>query len=468
MPGFPRGLESISDLASNINIITGVNASGKSSIARVIQQLIWHDDTKGLEVDGSVILDEDLWGIKIDSEKVIVQRNGNQDQINGLPTLEGQHRYLLALHKLVEGKENDLAKEIAKQSIGGFDLDAAQKNLGYSSKSSNRSISEYKKFEEAEGNYKNVRDQQRELKKDEGKLINLNLEKDNAQYAARLNEFYNKLADYLEANSEYTQLLNQMNEFPESMEKLSGEEYTRIQELESDIEECQSKIEKAKDEIAKSQKGLKLLIIPEDGINDKTISEIEKRLELLSDYERDIRDCDTQIARFESVESEALKGIDTSINPKDWKTLNIDDVSGLDKMLQDAHQVLGEKAFLLKEIEFLEEEAKKYEKNDRGSEIFIQGIKTLSDWLKEPTNTIGIPLSVVILISLLGLVTALVTLFVGWVGLLGIVLIAIVLLYAYSKSSKNSNSISVREKYFINSGIKPPSHWNTENVVSRI
>jgi len=57
MPGFPRGLDNFDNLADNINIVAGPNASGKSSTARIIQQLIWHNKTKGLHAEGSVVLD---------------------------------------------------------------------------------------------------------------------------------------------------------------------------------------------------------------------------------------------------------------------------------------------------------------------------------------------------------------------------------------------------------------------------
>ncbi len=468
MPGFPRGLKSLNDFASNINIITGANASGKSSVSRVVQQLIWHDNTKGLDVEASVILDKDLWRINIDSDKIIVQRNGNQDQISGLPTAESKHRYLLALHKLVEGKENDLAKEIAKQSIGGFDLDAIQKSLEYSSKPYYKSISEYKAFADADKNYKNIRDEQKKLKTEEDNLVDLYLQKENSENAAKLNEFYSKIADYLELKSEYAQLLDQMNEFSDSMKNLSGKEYEQIQELESQIEDCQSNIENAQREINNSQKELQKLTIITDGIGDDIINELEKRLEQLSEFERNIRNYNTEIAGLKSVELNSLNSIDKTINPEKWTELNIDDVSGLDKMLKDAHQVLGEKEYLLSEIKILEEEAEKYKNYELSSETFSQGIKTLGEWIKEPISNNGLSFKLFLIISLVGVLTAIATFFVGCPGLFGIILIVSIFAFAYLKKDKGSNSLGIREKDFINSGLNAPSNWDVENVAKRI
>ena len=150
MPGFPMGMRSLDGLAPNVNIIAGANASGKSSTARAIQELIWHNETKGLSVNGSVKIGDDNWGVDIDSGRIVVERNGLPDEIKGIQALEGHQRYLLALHNFVEGDEKDLAKEIAKQSIGGFDLDAAQENLGYSSRINIKSSKEYKSVEDVE------------------------------------------------------------------------------------------------------------------------------------------------------------------------------------------------------------------------------------------------------------------------------------------------------------------------------
>ncbi|MFW5820572.1 MAG: hypothetical protein ACOCWA_04740 [Bacteroidota bacterium] len=468
MPGFPKGLESMNDLAANINIIAGANASGKSSTARVIQKLIWRENTKGLHAEGSVILDADTWEIKIDSEKTHVQRNGNEDEMTGLPSIDGHHRYMLSLHKLVEAEENDLADEIARQSIGGYDLDAVYKKLEFSPKPRNKSANEFKQLADAEKKYKSVRDQQRKLKEEEEKLNELKIEKEKAQQAARLSDFYAKVADYMEEKLEFSRLTEQMDTFPDSMKKLTGEEYKNIQDYESQIEEAKKILEQSRKEIEKSRKVLEKLTIPEEGTGEKTITEIENRLDRLTKLEHDILESDLQIARLKSSESIALKSIDESIDPAKWKGLSIDDAGGLDKMLQEAYQLLGEKEYLLSEIRYLEEEVQNYEKENQKSETITQGIKTLGEWLKEPGVTGSIPLRLVALISLLGIATAMLTFLSGWPGLLGLSLIIAVFLYAYFSRNKESDTLKLRKNDYLKSGLTPPPQWNPEDVVKKV
>ena len=127
-------------------------------------------------------------------------------------------------------------------------------------------------------------------------------------------------------------------------------------------------------------------------------------------------------------------------------------MSGLDKMLKDAHQVLGEKEFLLTEINSLYEETHNLVEENHNSETFIQAIKTLGEWLKEPTVKTGMPLWIGISISLVAVATAVVTFFTGWPGLFGLALIVALLLYAYSIKSKHSDALNLRENDFIKSG----------------
>lgn len=468
MPGFPRGLKSLHDLAGQVNIIVGPNASGKSSTARMIQQLIWQNNTKGTEAEASVELDEDSWEIKIDSGRTLVQRNGIDAEISGLPTAEGQHRYLLALQNLVEGKEADLAKEIAKQSIGGFDLDAARKSLNYSSTFYYKSKSEYKAFETANKKYKEVRDQQKELKNEENRLADLKTEKNKTLQAKKLADFYESVVEYKKANSVYISLTDQINTFPKSIKNCSGDEYERIEDFEKQSEEYRIAIKKTEDEIEKSHDKLKTLKIPEDGVGDVLINEIEERVGRMKEFERDFRELKTEISGLETEEEIALKTFDDFIDPVKWKGLKLSAISGFDKMLQDAHQVLGEKEFLLAEIKLLSEEAEKQVDYEYSNNTFSQGIKTLSEWLKEPTDGKGITTGMLVLISVVGIITALLTYFFGWVGLFGLILIVILFIYAFLTKDKNSDTLQFREQDFVKSGLEAPSSWNTENVAKRL
>ncbi|MFA6738547.1 MAG: AAA family ATPase, partial [Bacteroidales bacterium] len=127
IPGFPRGMKEIEDFSENINLVVGPNASGKSSTARALQQLIWYNEGGSKDrLEAKVVLGEENWSIERDFGKRLVQKNRKDAEMAGIPASEGKSRYLLALDSMMYEEESDLAKEIVKQSIGGYDLDAAR------------------------------------------------------------------------------------------------------------------------------------------------------------------------------------------------------------------------------------------------------------------------------------------------------------------------------------------------------
>lgn len=471
MPGFPQGLAKLEDLSANINIIAGPNASGKSSTARIIQQIIWCNKTKGLVVDGSVEIEGEPWEIKIDSENIKIQRDGLDDEFVGLPAVEESSRYMLALHELVKENEDELAREIVKQSIGGYDLDLAQEDLGYSSGIKNRSASEFKTFTNTEKKFKEVREKQKKLKIEEETLTELYSAKEKSQKAFKLNRLYQQVVEYLEAKLKFDQLSERYKEFPSALERVTGEEYINIEDFEKQIEDGNDAIEQAREEIEKSKKVLTNLEMPEDGISEQVLDELEKRIQELAELNREIKEKEGKIEGFHTKELEALASIDESIDPSEWEGLNLEEVGNLDKFLQDAHTILGEKEYSLAENNALEKEIENIGNNIGNSEILSQGIRLLGDWLKEQNSNIGIARWIIVASSILGIVTAITTFFTGWQsGLLGIVLIIGLLIYAwfFDKGKYRETTFKVREKDYIKSGLTPPSKWDTKSVSEQI
>src|SRR6056297_89788 len=134
MPGFDRGMKTYNDFARHINIVAGPNASGKSSTARIIRQLVWRDVTGGIRAEGSADIDGNKWDIIINSHSVLVQQEGIDTELKGLPAKESSGRYELALHKLVLERDEEIAQEIARLASGGYNLGMAESQLGYSSR----------------------------------------------------------------------------------------------------------------------------------------------------------------------------------------------------------------------------------------------------------------------------------------------------------------------------------------------
>lgn len=464
MPGLTQGLPEYENFAGNINIIAGPNASGKSSTARIIQQIIWHNKTQGIQAESSLLIDKIPWDIKIDSNNISIQRNGVKDELTGLPAAEDSGRYMLALHELFNENEGNLAKKIVKESIGGVDLDEAKNNLGYSDNIKIKSVNEYNEYEKAKNKYNEIRQKQLELKKDEQQLDKLTQDKQDAEEAQSLKDFYEKAGVYIDARFDLERKKEEFNKYPPVLEKMTGEEYKKTEELEKAIESCKTNIETAEKEITKNKETLSNLQIPETGANDKTLNELEERIDTITDIEKRISETENNISQFRNKELEALKSIDETTDPSSWNGIQLDDVAGLDKFLNDTHKTLSEKKYLETELgnlknQLIEETA--------DSDNINNAITTLSYWLQEQKSQTGMSKKWLIGLPVAGVITAFATYFSLIAAVLVVAfLFAIPAIYIYTAKPKKESGL--RKSDFEKSGLQPPSEWNIKEVTNRI
>jgi uncharacterized protein YhaN len=132
MPGIPEGFL-LPKLSEGVTVVFGPNASGKSSTARAIETVLWpgHDPQRDVAVLGEYSMDGASFRVEVDAGHFAVQRDGSEARAPELPAPELRHRYRLSLHELIACDNADFAKEIARQSAGGYDLAAAADALRF-------------------------------------------------------------------------------------------------------------------------------------------------------------------------------------------------------------------------------------------------------------------------------------------------------------------------------------------------
>lgn len=466
MPGFTRGMTPF-DFARNINLITGPNASGKSSTSRLIQKIIWPFETKGLDAHAELEIDNETWQIKIESEGVKVQRNGIDSVIPGIPAKEGCHRYLLPLHDLIKENESDLAREILKASIGGYDLDEAKNTLNYSRTVKNSAANEFKEVDRINKEHQKVVKEHQDLKRDEEKLRSLKEESDQARQASQLSRFYEITAEFIETKLKVENLLSQKEAFPSSMEVVTGEELTMIENLENQISEAVGNIQIAESRISEEQDKIDGLQISDTEIPETTLTILETRLEKIKSLSQRLADLKTELFSKHQERHEAVIAIDKTMDPLDWEGLNLSTIEKLDEFTQKSYQTLGKKENLDNEKRRLKEESEKTQDVPFEAESILQGIKYLGSWIQEQETAGGIPNWLIPGLAVLGIITGVATFLFGWPGLLGILFIVGLALFV-SKGKNNSNSHSVREKDFKDLNLPLPTGWTIESVTEHI
>ncbi len=466
MPGFPKGLDGFGTLAPGINVIAGPNASGKSSSARIIQQLIWRKKTTGLQAEASVSVAGEPWELKIDSGKIIVQHDGHDEDLNVLlPPAESSSRYMLALPELVTENEEDLARQIVRESIGGYDLDEAQKNLGYSPLARKKIIRQYQDYETADATFKSIREEHHHLKDEERRLDELRELRKSAEESRDLADLFRKVAEYHEAHSGLGTKAAALEIFPPGIEKASGDEYTIIRNLKEETEQMAREMEEAGASIRVNEVSLGRLKIPGEGISDEILDELEKRITTLAELERRIHDQEEKTRNVRTRENEALKSLGGGVVPEGWEGLDPGEVSGLDAFLQSALQVHSQK-------QQWETRIGELEKDLAGEpalppDVVSENIKTLARWLQENKDQRKQqPSWLVPAMIIITVLTGLLALFAGWYWVAGPVA-ALIAVWIASRPEKDGKAV-IRENDFRNSGLREPVSWSIEGVTRRL
>lgn len=467
MPGFRSGMAPFNDFSPHINIITGPNAAGKSTAARAIQKLIWQQDTDLIQIDGQAEIGDEPWTIRIESSMHIVQRKGVDDEMSGIPAPEERSRYMLALHELIKDDGEDLAHRIIRESVGGYDPDRAGGELDYNDRISTTGTGQYKNFSESEKDVRESKEKQKKIKEEEQNLSELYLQRDKAEEARKKAAFYDLAVDAIKTERDFEELRDQKSEFPALLDKAHGEEFRRVEEIETEISEAKETIRTAESKINECREYLNRLDISKDGVREKDLIELENRTEQLKDFEKEIADLRADRKKLKKSRAEAVLQIGKDVDPNAWEGIKLQDVGDLDQFLQEAHRVAGEKRILEKDIEELEKENQPVTA-DRDQ--INQGITTLGHWLKELPKTQKFPSWIIITIAVLAVLSAAAGYFIPLAGLAGLVFILLLAIYGLMQlQMKNDNQkAAFRAEDYRGTGLKQPDAWNPESVSERL
>lgn len=461
MPGLQGGLNPYKNFSPAINIIAGPNASGKSSTARAIKQIIWRNSTSDLWANSRIKINGEPWQIDVNFSNVLVQKDGVDASLQGLPPEEARERYMLALHELVRIDEKDLAQQVIRESLGGYNLEEAKEKLNYKEHIPGKQISEYKNVTEAKRKYEKILGEQARLKEQENSLGRLEREMENAGKAAKLKEFYEAVKKWLEQKQQFELIEEHYKQYSNVLENMNGEEINNIDSYEEEIRKAKENIEEAERNIEELKKELQGLDIPGSGVEDRILKVIQDKAKKLENIEREIAQKDQKIAAAETEEKEALKNLGKSLDYENWKGINLQDVRKLDEFLDKALRVHSEKQFLETAITNLQQEPE----STGDIDLLKQGIKNLSSWLREVSFR-GIEKKWMWILSGIGLATAFATFAWGAYGLSGLAILAIFAFYV--TRSESTEGAELRKQDYLNTGLQSPESWTIDAVTEKI
>ena len=466
MPGLENGLKPYENLSPFINIIAGPNASGKSSTARAIQKLLWQDGRGRVTARGQFTIDEESWLSEIDSSYANFQKGVSNTDLKGIPSQEEQSRYMLSLHDLIREEESDLAENILKDAIGGYDIDKAKNNLGYSDSKKTTNTSQYKRLKEARENLYSITESQKKLQGEQNRLEELEEEKKKAKKAEEQMVFYKLVQAFKEKQETLQNIREQLSAFPEKMEQVKDDDYTKFDGYLKEIHDQEKAIADFAVDIKDLKEKKSDLNLPETGIESLDLNKSENYLEELSELEKVIRDAETEIAKAKSDLEDAATRLGLEGDHSDFEGLDAEAISKTEQFWQKGFDLIGTKRELEKQVEKL----KGQQEEAPDSETVVVGVSALSNWLSrygspvKPVSTLQFSL---LLIS--ALITAAAVQMFGAAGYLGILVVVIILLWIYKEqNTRNESAVTLEVANFEKTGLNGPVDWKAEEVSNRI
>jgi hypothetical protein len=468
MPGLPRGLPIYRDFVPHLNIIIGPNASGKSSTARALRDLIWRHADGQITAHGVAALAGREWELTVDGRKATSRLNGEEAPLRGIPAWEGRDRYTLAMHELLSAEDGDLARQVVNASTG-YDLAAADKALGYHLGGIKTNTTLYQNYAKAKADYDTYLRGQEDLLRQQQKLSQLVKQKFAAEQAEELLGWSHLLLEYMRCKSRFSQAEAILKGMPHVLAEMSGREYDELIELKRQLNVLFTNIGVEEETITKAKGQQVKLGFPEGSLEEGLTTQLEQKINGWIELDRQIAESEQDLAAAIAREQEALKRLGADRTAVDWNGVSSIEIDVIEEHLQQLHQWLSRRAAM-------EEVVVELRKSRSAEELpspekLTTGIQSLLKWLQvtHVEERPHILLWSIWVLAVMGVASTFATLLYGQPGLIGLLLFIVVVIFVLYFRKKTSDSVpALRRADYESLGLSAPSNWNDAGVTERL
>lgn len=226
----------LDDLAPGVNLVVGPNAVGKSSLARALWHLVAGQrpgDPSALSLEAELVDDEGRWRVVRSGRQGVWTRDGEPASAPPLPDADRLHCYWLRVEDLLqaEGRDEQALVELLRRELAaGFDLEAVRKGFEFGPR---RGQQEGQALRNARQQRQRIESRYQALLREEATLPHLEARVQAARAAGQRARQREQALALLEARHERERLATALAAYPDGMDRLTGRELQRLQELEA-------------------------------------------------------------------------------------------------------------------------------------------------------------------------------------------------------------------------------------------
>lgn len=471
----PPGLV-VDELSEGVNVVFGTNASGKTTLARAVQTLLWPSTPmlEDADLTGHFRADGHTWRVDYDRGRTTIQRDGaDVDDGPDLPRPDVGERYYLGLHELLRARGRDFAGVIATESAGGYDVRAAGQRLDYSVGAlRERNIT--REFLDARRDYKQAREDQKRLHRSSSRLQNLERRLDQARRARRKARAVELAVQFHEADRRRRRLTRQLDELPDALARIAGDEDQTLRRLVQRRQQADAELRDADRTIEECRDRLEAAPFDEEGPDDDLVARLDEYAARLDQLERDrealVRQRDNAQRRRHRVHARIAQDRDATTAPD----VQAGDVDELAELADELNEVEGE----LRAYELLESIVDEANTDGESADQMRDAIDVLTGWLGvAATADDPVPKAaphVALLVTLAVAVAAglLATLHLAGLALLAVAAPAAWLTWVlYTRSPDDQDRQARKNHYrrdFERLELQGPDEWTEEDVRRRL
>lgn len=470
MPGFPPNPPfGVEGLKPGVNLVTGPNMSGKTTLARGMSTVLWPGSApKKAEVTGVLRYLGSSWTLRVEERKIqSCQRDHRNSDPPELPSVGLRGRYHVSLVDLLQvGRGADgFAQEISRATAGGYDLAQAASEAGAKSVAGRHS-KEAKALETARRAVREQRKHQEELARRESELAELEEKRNRAEGARHEMRRLEAALELRETKQAVNEAEGELAAYAPGMELVAGTEADTLQSIKDKLSREREAMSQSRVERDSARATAKATDLPEGGVAGELLQSMRSRQQDLSGLERSVRERQEAQARAAAKVAVARRALGEEPGGA-RPVLDVMALGELERLSASAERLSGHRQALRSQVSMLESGGESVDDDVRRLGL---GRSQLVGWLKTPVEGGARPRAprgpIIAIAALMAIAGLLLVALVHW-GFLGLVAVGGVASFWALRGRQEGSVAGSRahfEREFEALGLGKPGSWTAEGV----